>query len=176
MMFVMLVAGIGLVLAGLLATGYGISIKEFSTGNTLIIAGVIGFCTGAIMLALWMAVRELKNIARKLSAGIPEARGEAMGLPVAAARDSAAGGGFPADQCYSTIQGTSMATPHASAVLALVASAKPSLAHNPARTHRRRSPAMWGWFGRPAMSRRAMGLPRPAATRRDRAPIPAPLP
>lgn len=42
------------------------------------------------------------------------------------------GGGFPADQCYSTIQGTSMATPHASAVLALIASAKPNLAHNPA--------------------------------------------
>ena len=50
MMFVMLVAGIGLVLAGLLAIGYGIPIKEFSTGNTLIIAGVIGVCTGAIML------------------------------------------------------------------------------------------------------------------------------
>ena len=97
MMFVMLVAGIGLVLAGLLATGYGISIKEFSTGNTLIIAGVIGFCTGAIMLALWMAVRELKNIARKLSAGVPEARGEVMMRPVAAMRDSAtANGGFPA--------------------------------------------------------------------------------
>jgi hypothetical protein len=101
MMFVMLVAGIGLVLAGLLATGYGISIKEFSTGNTLIIAGVIGFCTGAIMLALWMVVRELKNIARKLGAGVSEARGEAMVrpvLPVAATRDSAPAknGGFPA--------------------------------------------------------------------------------
>ena len=100
MMFVMLVAGIGLVLAGLLATGYGISIKEFSTGNTLIIAGVIGFCTGAIMLALWTAVRELKNIVRKLGAGVPEARGEAMVRPVlagSAARDSsAANGGFPA--------------------------------------------------------------------------------
>ena len=100
MMFVMLVAGIGLVLAGLLAIGFGIPIKEFSTGNTLIIAGVIGVCSGAIMLALWIAVRELKNIARRLSNGMPEARGEAMvrpGLPVAAARDSApAGGGFPA--------------------------------------------------------------------------------
>ena len=42
------------------------------------------------------------------------------------------GGGFPANQCYSTIQGTSMATPHASAVLALIASAKPHLAHDPA--------------------------------------------
>jgi len=41
------------------------------------------------------------------------------------------GGGFPANQCYSTIQGTSMATPHASAVMALIASAKPNLAHNP---------------------------------------------
>ena len=54
MMFVMLVAGIGLVLAGLLAIGFGIPIKEFSTGNTLIIAGVIGVCTGAIMLGLWI--------------------------------------------------------------------------------------------------------------------------
>ena len=72
MMFVMLVAGIGLVLAGLLAIGYGIQVNEFSTGNTLIIAGVIGVCTGMIMLGLWMAVRELKNIARRLGAGVPE--------------------------------------------------------------------------------------------------------
>ena len=66
MMFVMLVAGIGLVLAGLLAIAYGIRVKEFSTGNTLIIAGMIGVCTGMIMLGLWMTVRELKNIARRL--------------------------------------------------------------------------------------------------------------
>jgi hypothetical protein len=96
----MLVAGIGLVLAGLLAIGFGIPIKEFSTGNTLIMAGVIGACTGAIMLALRVAVRELKNIARLLGPGLPEARGEAGPrpvLPVAAARDSAStGGGFPA--------------------------------------------------------------------------------
>src|SRR4030095_12965889 len=104
MMFVMLVAGIGLVLAGLLATGYGILIKEFSTGNTLIITGVMAVCTGAMMLALWTAVRELKMVARRLGNGMPEARGEARGeammrsvLPVAATRDSAAAnGGFPA--------------------------------------------------------------------------------
>ena len=61
-------------------------------------------CTGAMMLALWMAVRELKTIARRLGTGVPEARGEARGealvrpgLPVAATRDSApANGGFPA--------------------------------------------------------------------------------
>ena len=82
MMFVMLVAGIGLVLAGLLAIGFGIPIKEFSTGNTLIVAGVMGVCTGAIMFALWMAVRELRNIARRLGLGAPQARGEATIRPV----------------------------------------------------------------------------------------------
>ena len=51
MMFVMLVAAIGLVLAGLLAIAYGIGV-QLSTGNTMIIAGAIGFCTGAIMLGL----------------------------------------------------------------------------------------------------------------------------
>jgi hypothetical protein len=78
----MLVAGIGLVLAGLLATGYGIAIKEFSTGNTLIISGVIGVCTGAIMLALSAAIRELKTIARKLGGDMPATRGEITVRPV----------------------------------------------------------------------------------------------
>lgn len=41
------------------------------------------------------------------------------------------GGGFPANQCYSTIQGTSMATPHVSAAIALIASAYPQLRHKP---------------------------------------------
>jgi subtilisin family serine protease len=40
------------------------------------------------------------------------------------------GSGFPPLQCYSTIQGTSMATPHASVVLALIASANPGLRHD----------------------------------------------
>jgi hypothetical protein len=96
----MLVAGIGLVVAGLLAIGFGIPIKEFSTGNTLIMAGVIGVCTGAIMLGLWVTVRELKNIARRLANGLPEAREEAVerpAPPVAAVRGSTpAIGDFPA--------------------------------------------------------------------------------
>jgi len=77
MMFVMLVVGIGLVLAGLLAIGFGIPIKEFSTGNTLIVTGVMGVCTGAIMFALWIAVRELRNIARRLGPVASQTAGEA---------------------------------------------------------------------------------------------------
>src|SRR6478672_2797928 len=82
MTFVMLVAAIGLVLAGLLAIGFGVPIKEFSTGNTLIITGVLGVCTGAIMLALWMVVRELKGIARRLGTGALQGRAEAAVRPV----------------------------------------------------------------------------------------------
>ena len=71
MMIVTLVAGIGLVVAGLLAIGYGVQYKEFSVGNTLILSGVIGVCAGMIMIGLWMAVRELKTIAQRLGAGLP---------------------------------------------------------------------------------------------------------
>jgi subtilisin family serine protease len=42
------------------------------------------------------------------------------------------GSGFPPGQCYTAIQGTSMATPHVSAALALMASAHPSLRKRPA--------------------------------------------
>jgi hypothetical protein len=94
-----LVAGIGLVLAGLLAIGFGIPVKEFSFGNTLILTGVMAVCSGMIMLALWMAVRELKNIARRLGAGMPEPRGEITVRPVlppGATREAAPGdGGMP---------------------------------------------------------------------------------
>lgn len=100
MAFVMLVAGIGLVVAGLLAIGFGIPIKEFSTGNTLIMAGAVGVCTGVIMLGLWVAVRELKNIARRIGTGLPVMREESAERPapsIAAARETVpANGGFPA--------------------------------------------------------------------------------
>jgi lantibiotic leader peptide-processing serine protease len=44
-----------------------------------------------------------------------------------------AGSGFPQGQCYSTIQGTSMAAPHAAAAVALIASEHPSLRHRPGK-------------------------------------------
>jgi len=62
----MLVAGIGCLLAGLLAIGFGIPINEFGLGNTLILAGSVAACSGLIILSLWVAVRELKAMARQL--------------------------------------------------------------------------------------------------------------
>jgi hypothetical protein len=78
MVAVLLIAGIGFLLAGLLAIGFGIPVKEFSFGNTLILTGAIAACTGMVMLGLWMVVRELKNIARRLGPGM------ARELPTAA--------------------------------------------------------------------------------------------
>ncbi len=65
----MLVAGIGCLLAGLLAIGFGIPINEFGLGNTLILAGSVAACSGLIILSLWVAVRELNSIARQLGSG-----------------------------------------------------------------------------------------------------------
>jgi hypothetical protein len=67
---VLLMAGIGFLLAGLLAIGFGIPVKEFSFGNTLILTGAVVACTGAMLLGLWVLVRELKNLARQLAPGL----------------------------------------------------------------------------------------------------------
>ena len=71
----MLVAGIGCLLAGLLAIGFGIPINEFGLGNTLILAGSIAACSGLVILSLWVAVRELTSVARQFgSSPAPDLR------------------------------------------------------------------------------------------------------
>ena len=70
MMVVLLIAGIGFLAAGVLTIGFGIPVKEFSFGNTLILTGTVAACTGMIMLGLWMVVRELRNIARRLGPAV----------------------------------------------------------------------------------------------------------
>ena len=70
-MTMLLIAGIAVLAAGLLAVAFGIPVKEFGFGNTLILAGVVAACTGVIMLGLAVVVRELQNIARRLGAANP---------------------------------------------------------------------------------------------------------
>jgi hypothetical protein len=89
---VVLVAGIGLLLAGLLAILFGLPIKEFGFGNTLILVGAISVCSGMLMLGLWTAIRELKNIARRLGGGV------VTDQRLASALQPAAIGTTPADQ------------------------------------------------------------------------------
>src|SRR3954469_13465496 len=71
MMTMLLIAGIAVLAAGLLAVAFGIPVKEFSFGNTLILAGAAAACTGVIMLGLAVVVRELQNIARRLGPANP---------------------------------------------------------------------------------------------------------
>ena len=85
MMVALLVAGIGFVLAGLLAIGFGIPVKEFSFGNTLIIAGAIAASGGAILLGLGVVVRELNIIAQRLGPGHQEASQAEIRLQAVAA-------------------------------------------------------------------------------------------
>ncbi len=77
-MTILLIAGIAVLAAGLLAVAFGIPVKEFSFGNTLILAGAVAACTCIVMLGLALVVRELQNIARRLGPLYPAApaRGE----------------------------------------------------------------------------------------------------
>jgi hypothetical protein len=93
MMVALLVAGIGLLLAGLAAIGFGIPVQEFSFGNTLILAGSVTACTGMMLLGLWIVVRELKNIAQRLGSGVPAAA--RTGNPRQAAASAAPGDHAP---------------------------------------------------------------------------------
>ena len=97
MVVLLLVAGIGFLLAGLVAIGFGIPINEFGFGNTLIVAGTVAACTGMLLLGLWTAVKELKNIARRLGPGAAaESRAGIQSAPaLATPRNQAAdNGGF----------------------------------------------------------------------------------
>ncbi|MCG6203209.1 hypothetical protein LPW26_01045 [Rhodopseudomonas sp. HC1] len=61
-MVFLLVAGIVFLLAGLASIGFGVPVKEFSFGNTLILSGVIGGCTGAILVGLHVVGRQIRAL------------------------------------------------------------------------------------------------------------------
>jgi hypothetical protein len=78
MMMLLLMAGVGAFLGGVVAILFGIPVKEFSFGNTLIVVGAMAACTGLIMIALSVVVGELKTIARRIgSRPVAETRSKA---------------------------------------------------------------------------------------------------
>lgn len=68
-MIALLLAGTAILCGGLLTALYGISIKEFSFGGTMIITGVLSACTGLLLIGLGIVVRELRHLAGRLDAG-----------------------------------------------------------------------------------------------------------
>jgi hypothetical protein len=66
-MTVLLIAGTVVILAGLAAIGFGIPVKEFGFGNTLILTGTVGVCTGLIILGMAQVLRELGKLALRPS-------------------------------------------------------------------------------------------------------------
>lgn len=74
MIIVLQVAGAVAALIGVVALYYGIPVKEFSFGNTLILVGTICVCTGAILFALSVVALELRMMARRLVSGVRPAQ------------------------------------------------------------------------------------------------------
>ena len=69
MIVVLQVVGALAALIGVVTIGIGIPVKEFSFGNTLIVAGTVGLCTGLVLLGLSVVAMELRLVARRLASG-----------------------------------------------------------------------------------------------------------
>jgi hypothetical protein len=94
MMVVLLTAGAGLLLAGLLTVGFGIQL-DLSFGNTLILSGTVVACTGLIMLSLWAVARELKRVTLRLGSAVSMETGAGTKTGLSAPRDQVPeNGGF----------------------------------------------------------------------------------
>ncbi|MBU6456490.1 MAG: DUF308 domain-containing protein [Bradyrhizobium sp.] len=99
MIIALLIAGIGFLLTGLLGVAYGIPIKEFSFGNTMIVAGAVMACTGAMMIALCVVVRELRAATERLEMSAGMTPRSASPAPLAGTDAIApADNGFPFNQ------------------------------------------------------------------------------
>lgn len=81
MMSALLIAATAAVLAGLGAIAFGIPVKEFSFGNTIILSGTAAVCTGLILFGLSAVLAELKLIAHRLRLQLPADASSALLLP-----------------------------------------------------------------------------------------------
>lgn len=84
MIIALLLAGICAVLIGAAAIVFGIPVREFSFGNTMILVGTVALCSGLVVFAQLLVVRELKNLARLLPRGpVPPLHSKAALAPPA---------------------------------------------------------------------------------------------
>ncbi|MES2751650.1 MAG: hypothetical protein V4661_09790 [Pseudomonadota bacterium] len=69
-MITLLIGGTVVLCVGLLTIVFGVPIKEFSFGNTMILAGTMGACAGLILIGLYFVGREFRNMTRRLETGL----------------------------------------------------------------------------------------------------------
>lgn len=69
-MIALLIGGTVVLCIGLLTVVFGIPIKEFSFGSTMILAGAVVSCAGLLLIGLYAVGREIRNLARQLEAGV----------------------------------------------------------------------------------------------------------
>lgn len=96
MIIVLQVVGVAAVLVGLVTIAFGVPVKEFSFGNTLILTGTIAACSGLIVLGLSVLAQELKVVGRRLAAGAPRPAAEPRARAALPPFPPAAGEGGPA--------------------------------------------------------------------------------
>jgi len=88
MPLLLIIVGVIVSVLGLGAVAYGIPVKEFSFGNTLIVAGTTAIIGGLVIAAIGAMIRQLRHIAELLVAhplpGQPVASFEATAAPAAA--------------------------------------------------------------------------------------------
>lgn len=80
-MIAVLIGGTVVLCVGLLTVVFGIPIKEFSFGNTMILAGAVVSCTGLLLIGLYAVGRELRALARHLEARPGVATSRELPLP-----------------------------------------------------------------------------------------------
>lgn len=74
-MIVLLAAGVGVCVVGLLAIGFSVPISDTSFGNALTIGGVVIVCTGIVLIGMSFVARELAKLTRLVGAqGVSAAR------------------------------------------------------------------------------------------------------
>ena len=85
MYVVVLVLGILAIALGAVSTGYGVTIKEFSFGNSLLMIGAISIVGGLVLIGIAGAIRELHRIVDALTGRLAPRHlraGEPNELPV----------------------------------------------------------------------------------------------
>ena len=87
-MIALLIGGTVVLCVGVLTIVFGIPIKEFSVGNTMILAGAVVACTGLVLMGLYFVGRELRNLTRRLEGGLPAQASGSFAAP----RDAIAAG------------------------------------------------------------------------------------